>query len=545
MKILNALLWRNARGPRPTFMNEALRNTGAVLCILIAFAGRAPAEEVLTNPGFELDPPGHSQNIIGWALYGGNTFNETGSPARSGSNYFKVFQGFTASVNYSGIYQDYISGPGAAYAADGWAYTLSTDALAGQNAAWIEVTFRGANANILALYRSSLVTTNAILAGAFPRNTWVHLPVTNQYNPGTFVITNRTTTLVAPAGTYFVRHQIVLQGDAAGSGGSVYFDDLNLNRVGGSPYGDWNIVWSDEFNGTQINTNVWTFDIGTGSGGWGNNELEYYTSRATNAFVGGGLLHIVARQESLGGRSYTSARLKTQGLVSWRYGRYEWRTRLPAGVGFWPALWLLGTNIPTAGWPNCGEIDVMENKGSMLTNVQGSLHSGSDASGAYALPDNGSVTNFHTYVLDWTTNSFLWYVDGHLYQMQTSWWSPVGPYPTPFNQPFFIIMNLAVGGNYLGNPSIATINANSTFPGEMQVDYVRIYDQTSPLKISFVPTNSGILLSWPSNIVCHLQAQFRPPNAGLSTNWIDLAASPNPFFALATNASAFYRLGSP
>ena len=118
---------------------------------------------------------------------------------------------------------------------------------------------------------------------------------------------------------------------------------------GGAPYGNYNIVWSDEFNGTNLNPNIWTYDVG--GGGWGNGELEYYTGRTNNAFVSNGLLHIVARREATNGYNYTSARIKSQGLYSAVYGRIEWRAQLPAGIGFWPALWMLGTNItpPSAG----------------------------------------------------------------------------------------------------------------------------------------------------------------------------------------------------
>src|SRR5258708_31656957 len=154
---------------------KRMSTTNGGLLAGLALAGSSLAN-VLTNPGFESDPPGQSQNLVGWNWYGqswGNTFNENGSVAHTGTNYFKVFQGFTGSVNYSGIYQDYISGPGAKYSADGWAYTISTDTLAGQNVAWIEVTFRDANAAILALYRSGLITTSSIATGIFPKNTWV------------------------------------------------------------------------------------------------------------------------------------------------------------------------------------------------------------------------------------------------------------------------------------------------------------------------------------------------------------------------------------
>jgi beta-glucanase (GH16 family) len=523
-------------------MNKKTVIVCGIFCGLLAT--QLPAANVLSNPGFESDAPGQSQNVIGWTWYGqawGNTFNETGADARSGNNFFKVFQGFTGSVNYSGIYQDYISGQGATYTADGWAKTISADAIAGQNIAWLEVSFRDANANILSLYRSSLISSNG-----FSKNTWTDLRVTNQYDISSYLITNTVTSLVAPTGTYFVRYQVVFQGDAAGSNGSVYFDDLTLNQTSAAPYGNWNIVWSDEFNGTTVDTNTWTYDLGNGGSnpGWGNNELEFYTARTNNASVAGGLLHIVAQKESTNGFSYTSARLKTQGLRAWKYGRFEWRARCPGGSGFWPALWFLGTNITTVSWPGCGEIDVMETSGAATTNVQGSLHSGSDETAIYTFPSSGSVTNFHIYDLDWSMNAFLFYVDGHLYQSQTSWTSSLGAFPTPFNQPCFIIMNLAVGGNYVGNPSIATINANGGFPGDMQVDYVRVLSQTAPLNISLTRTNNALLVSWPTNVVAHLQAQINP-GGGVGTNWTDQTQYNNPAQIVPTNSSGFFRVQSP
>jgi beta-glucanase (GH16 family) len=477
---------------------------------------------------------------VGWKTYGANTFNQSGAPVRTGNNYFKVYQAFTGAVNYSGIYQDYISGPGATYVADGWAYTASGDALAGQNAAWIEVTFRDANGTILALYRSKLITTNAINSGEFAKSIWINLPITNQYDPNTYVVTNTVSELVAPAGTYLLRYQVLFQGDAAYSGGSVYFDDLNLNVTSASTFGDWNIVWSDEFNGPTVNSSVWTYDIGNNSG-WGNSELEYYTSRLTNAYVSNGLLHIVARKESTNGFSFTSARMKTQGLMSWKYGRFAWRAKFPVGTGFWPALWMLGTNITTVGWPGCGEIDVFESNGSTPAVVQGSLHSGGDVTGLYTFLDGSNVADFHTYVLDWTPNAFMWYVDGHLYETQSYWSSSVGSYPAPFDKPEFIIMNLAVGGSYVGYPSVATINANGGFPGDMQVDYLRVYNQTPPLKSSLTWSNGNLVLSWPSNIVAHVQAQF----GSVGTNWTDLSQKTTPFVIAATNVAAFYRIVSP
>jgi beta-glucanase (GH16 family) len=524
-------------------MNKTIVTWLVCFYALVTSVASLRAANVLADPGFESDASGQHQNILGWTWYGqpwGNTFNESGSDARSGGNFFKVFQGFTGNVNYNGVYQDYISGPGATYTADGWAKMLSTDALAGQNIAWMEVTFRDANATILALYRSS------IISNSFPKNLWVNLPVTNQYNPVSFNLTNTTKSLVAPAGTYFVRYQVVLQGDAAGSSGSVYFDDLNLNLTSAAPYGDWNIVWTDEFNGNSIDASTWTFDLGNGGSnpGWGNNELEFYTGRTNNVSVADGLLHIIARKESTNGFNYTSARIKTQGLRAWKYGRFEWRARCPGGTGFWPALWFLGTNITSVGWPGCGEIDVMEANGASHTNVQGSLHSGGtngDPTAIYTFLNGDSVTNFHTFVLDWSTNAFLFYVDGHLYQSQNSWTSSAGTYPTPFDKPAFMIINLAVGGNYVGNPSVATINANGGFPSELQVDYVRVLNQTAPLKIFLTRTNSALFVSWPSNVVGHVQAQIN----SLTTNWVQVGLNTNPLPVSATNTAAFFRLISP
>jgi beta-glucanase (GH16 family) len=511
-----------------------------VCALCLGFCASAKADSLLSNAGFESDTNNENRALFGWQTYGPNTFNEANSAiAHHGTNYFKVYQAFTGTVNYTGIYQDYISGPGAAYSADGWAYTAGSDALAGQNAAWIEVSFRDALGNALALYRSAVVTTNSIATGAFPKNQWNDLAVTNQYDPNTYELIGTVTKFTAPAGTIFLHYQIVFQGDANYSGGSVYFDDLNLVLGGGTPYGNYNIVWSDEFSGTNLNANIWTYDLG--GGGWGNQELEYYTSRTNNAFVSNGLLHIVARREATNGYNYTSARLKSQGLFSFQYGRVEWRAKLPQGVGFWPALWMLGTNITSVGWPGCGEIDVMENVGTDSFMAQGSIHSGSDATAIYDFIDGQATTNFNTYTADWTTNAILFYVNGHLYETQTDWSSSAGAYPFPFNQPFFLLMNLAVGGTYLGNPTTNAINTGTTFPGEMLVDYVRLCQVTDPFRITVHQSSTNIVLSWPSNIVCCLQMQSN----GLDSNWSDVPTATNQIQVMPINRSAFYRLVTP
>ena len=255
--------------------------------------------------------------------------------------------------------------------------------------------------------------------------------------------------------------------------------------------GDWQLVWSDEFGGNTVNTTNWTFEIGNGcpsNCGWGNNELEYYTSRPQNVYVANGLLHIVAQKESYSGYNYTSAKLKTFGLFSQKYGRFEFYAKLPQGQGYWPALWMMPADSVYGGWAASGEIDVMENKGSNPTNVLGTLHFGAmypnqtqSFGPSFRFNGGDSVTNFHLYALEWTTNAISWYVDDQLYETQTNWWSSSNPtnsnirnpYPAPFDQPFYIIMNLAVGGNFGGNP-----DTNTVFPGEMQVDYVRAYGGT-------------------------------------------------------------------
>jgi beta-glucanase (GH16 family) len=267
------------------------------------------------------------------------------------------------------------------------------------------------------------------------------------------------------------------------------------------------LVWSDEFNGASIDLTKWTFDLGNGGDlggnnpGWGNDELEFYTSNSANAYVTNGFLHIRAMIQSTNDGAntfnYTSARMKTQGLFWKTYGRIEWRASLPSGTGFWPALWMLGTNINSIGWPGCGEIDVVENNGTPNFE-QGSIHSGTDATEVYNFTGGNSVTNFHVYDLDWMTNSsggvsIIFSVDGTAYETQTNWGSSADePYPFPFNQPFFFLMNLAVGGNYLDNPSTSAINPN--MPGELVIDYMRIFNYSAPTNPPTTPAGLSATL---------------------------------------------------
>ncbi len=351
-------------------------------------------------------------------------------------------------------------------------------------------------------------------------------------------MTNTATSLVAPTGTAYVRYQLIFEQGADNANGSMYYDDLTLNQTGGTQVQNtatqWNIVWDDEFNGKTINTNIWSFEVGNGcpnNCGWGNNELEYYTSNSLNAYVTNGLLHIAALQQNTNGFSYTSARMKTQNNFSTTYGRIVWRAALPPGTGTWPALWMLGSNFQNIGWPACGEIDVMEENGTFTNQVQSTIHSGNasdqDAyeTGVYTLPSGNNTTNFHTYMVEWQYGSISFSVDGNVFETQNTWPSFNSPYPAPFNAPFYLLMNLAVGGNYVGNPSIAQINSGTVFPAQMLVDYVRVYQMTAPMALTVTKQSGQIKFAWPTNIVAHLQVQT---NSLLGT-WFDVTNSTNPF----------------
>jgi beta-glucanase (GH16 family) len=275
--------------------------------------------------------------------------------------------------------------------------------------------------------------------------------------------------------------QVILQ--YGGSSGKFYVDDVSLTvsasgetptpEITVTPPAGWTLVWSDEFNGSQIDPANWVFDIGTGSGGWGNNELEYYTDRPENARIENGMLVIEARKEAYEGSEYTSARLKTQGLQAWTYGRIEARIQIPYGQGIWPAFWMLGTNITEVSWPQCGEIDIMENIGSEPYTVHGTVHgpgySGGDGVGSSVSLDVPFSEGFHLFAVEWSATEIRWYLDGGLYLTVTT---EDVPGAWVFDHDFFLLLNVAVGGNWPGSPDSTTI-----FPQQMKVDYVRVYQQ--------------------------------------------------------------------
>jgi beta-glucanase (GH16 family) len=246
----------------------------------------------------------------------------------------------------------------------------------------------------------------------------------------------------------------------------------------------WTLVWSDEFNGaagSPVDSAKWVFDIG--GGGWGNNELEYYTNSTPNASMdGNGNLVITAIKETLprkkrcwyGRCEYSSARIKTAGNFKQAYGRFEARIKIPYGQGIWPAFWMLGKDINKVGWPKCGEIDVMENIGREPSTAHGTIHgpgySGANGIGAaYDLPAGAFADDFHVFAIEWEPGAIRWYVDGNLYQTRTKADLPAGA-AWVFDHPFFMLLNVAVGGNWPGTPDATTI-----FPQKMYVDYVRVY----------------------------------------------------------------------
>ncbi|EHQ27556.1 glycoside hydrolase family 16 [Mucilaginibacter paludis DSM 18603] len=227
------------------------------------------------------------------------------------------------------------------------------------------------------------------------------------------------------------------------------------------------LVWSDEFNVDGApDPNKWGYDIGTGSGGWGNSELEYYTNRAQNAYVQGGTLKIVALKENYSGSAYTSAKLLSKNKYAFTYGHIDIRAKLPSGQGPWPALWMLGSNIDTAGWPACGEMDIMEANGANSNKIYGTLHypghSGANGNGNTLIISN-ATTAFHVYSLDWSPSAIKIYVDNQLFQ------TVANSSGIPFNHDFFFIMNLAIGGTFGGSVDPAFNSAT------MEVDYIRVY----------------------------------------------------------------------
>ena len=292
-----------------------------------------------------------------------------------------------------------------------------------------------------------------------------------------------------------IARDILVSVAVAGCGASDAVSPLGVPDIGTDPDGSglpgrgggagsgvdadvWRLIFADEFDdpgGTPPDADAWVHDVG--GHGWGNAQLEYNTDRTHNAAHDGlGRLVMTARRESFAGNAYTSARIKTQRRFEHMYGRFEARIQVPVGRGLWPAFWMIGNNIDVDGWPKCGEIDVVEYRGHEPSVLHGSVH-GPGFSGAspitrtYALPGRGFDENFHVFAVDWDPARIVWFVDGQVYH-------EVAPSDLPseaewvFDHPFFMVLNLAVGGRFPGPPDPET-----QFPAELLVDYVRVYDR--------------------------------------------------------------------
>ena len=245
---------------------------------------------------------------------------------------------------------------------------------------------------------------------------------------------------------------------------------------------NYQLVWSDEFDGNTIDDSKWSYDLGDGCQisdnlcGWGNNELEYYTARPENAYLDNGNLVIEAKKETplyLGEHQYTSARMVTKNKGDWKYGRIDVRAKLPIGQGIWPAIWMLSTEEKYGGWPKSGEIDIMEYVGHKPNEIFGTIHYGHDFwrfnSQDTILSEGTFADDFHVFTAIWNEDCIQFQLDGKNYGVPNSR-STVLPTTYPFDQKFHMLINIAVGGNLPGNPDATTV-----FPQKMEVDYVRVY----------------------------------------------------------------------
>ncbi|MFK7935532.1 MAG: family 16 glycosylhydrolase [Saprospiraceae bacterium] len=239
-------------------------------------------------------------------------------------------------------------------------------------------------------------------------------------------------------------------------------------------YDGMELVWADEFQADALNLDDWGFDIGRGNNGWGNNELQYYTE--DNIYMAESEYMVIeARAENVNGASYTSSRIKTQGKKSFKYGRIDIRAALPEGQGVWPALWMLGSNFNAVGWPRCGEIDIMELVGHEAGQVHATVHFGnnngdrSSNGSSKVLPNEKKfIEEFHVFSLNWQEDKIEFLVDDQIYHEVTP--ETTGQYAYPFNESFFFIFNVAVGGIWPGSPDDTTV-----LPQRMIVDYVRVF----------------------------------------------------------------------
>lgn len=253
----------------------------------------------------------------------------------------------------------------------------------------------------------------------------------------------------------------------------LYIDDSGYFSA--DSYEGMELIWADEFEETVINTDYWTHELG--ANGWGNNELQNYTSSTDNSFINTGKLVIEATNKPSGGASYSSARMVSKGKQSFQYGRIDIRAKLPEGQGIWPALWMLGDNIDEVGWPACGELDIMELVGHLPSTLYGTAHWGAEGqgfstyrTGEYELSGSKFSDAFHVFSLEWEADKVIWLLDDEPFHEVTK--ASIEGAAYRFNAPFFFIMNIAVGGNWPGSP-----DASTKFPQRMFVDYIRVFQK--------------------------------------------------------------------
>ncbi len=373
--------------------------------------------------------------------------------------------------NYSNAYDTTAGNTGNQHRTDNVDIEATTDAGGGFNVGWIasgewlahnNVTFPTSGAYTIA-YRVAAPSAGGVISadlngGAIQLGT-TSVPATGGWQSWTTV----QRTINVNAGTYNLGTYISSSGF-----------NLNWISIAGASCGTtppptgWTLAWADEFNGTALDTSKWNIEV-NGNGG-GNNELQYYTARPENIRVTGGALVIEARKESYLGKQYTSGRITTQNKASWQYGRMEARMKIPTGKGTWPAFWMLGNAISSVGWPASGEIDIMEHVNSEAV-THGTIH-WSNQNNAYANyggpSGNLDFSQYHVYAVEWDASMIRWYVDGNKFHEVNIAGGINGT--SEFHAPYFLLFNLAVGGNWPGSPDAATV-----FPNQMLVDYVRVY----------------------------------------------------------------------
>ena len=262
----------------------------------------------------------------------------------------------------------------------------------------------------------------------------------------------------------------------------------------------WQLIWSDEFLGDALNPSNWSHEFG--NGGWGNNEWQYYTNVSENIEVSQGQLKITARHEGAGATEYTSARIITKELFDFEYGKIEARMKLPMGQGLWPAFWMLGANIDQVSWPTCGEIDVMEHVNNEYA-THGAVHWDNNGHTFVGGGANTDPTQYHVYGVIWEEDLIRWFVDGvqfYQFTIQAS-----NNSDDAFHHPMFLLLNLAVGGNWPGYP-----DASTPFPASMYVDYVRVYQPAMPASVSQSENFQFVVYPNPSSSEITLQCKYAP-----------------------------------